>query len=124
MKRTFTRISIYCSLFLSLAGAAKAQEDTTAEFKPHGNLWGYTFGDFAYKSDADNLTGTPTAPVGARGGSNQYTGMPANANTFQFRRIYLGYDYDFSPKFSSEFLLAAEDDFNTGSITEGTGGTS
>ena len=80
MKNTITKIGIFCAMALS-AGAANAQSmtDTTTEFKPHGNLWGYTFGDFAYKGSGDNLN---------RGGSNQYTGMPANANTFQFRRIY------------------------------------
>ena len=116
MKRSFTKISIYFSLFMILAGTANAQNgDTTTEFKPSGNLWGYTFGDFAYKANADVLN---------RGGSNQYTGMPANANTFQFRRIYLGYNYNISPKFTAEFLLAAEDDFNGASITQGSAGTS
>jgi hypothetical protein len=113
MKRSFTKMGIYCSLFLLVAGAAKAQmADTTAEFKPHGTLWGYAFGDLAYKGSTDNI-GTAAAPV-YRGGSNQYTGMPANANMFQFRRIYLGYNYDISKHFSAEFLLAAEDDFNAG----------
>ncbi len=113
MKKSITKISIYCSLFLSLAGAAKAQSaDTTAEFKPSGKLWGYAFGDYAYKGSSDNI-GTATTPV-YRGGSNQYTGMPASANMFQFRRIYLGYNYDISQHFSAEFLLAAEDDFNGG----------
>lgn len=113
MRKTFTRISIYCSLFLMIAGSATAQSsDTATEFKPSGNLWGYTFGDFSYKGNADNLN---------RGGSNQYTGMPMNANTFQYRRIYLGYNYNISQKFSAEFLLASEDDYNSGSITQGTG---
>jgi len=116
MKKTLTKISIFCSIALLFASAANAQmADTTSEFKPHGNLWGYSFGDFAYKGNADNLN---------RGGSNQYTGMAAGANTFQFRRIYLGYNFDISQKFSTEFLLAAEDDFNTGSVTEGAAGTS
>ncbi len=48
MKKTFTKISLFCSLFL-FAGAAHAQTDTAGEFKPHGKLWGYAFGDFAYK---------------------------------------------------------------------------
>jgi len=120
MKKTITKVSIYCSLFLSLAGSANAQMDSSTEFKPSGRLWGYAFSDFAYKGTADNI-GTAAAPV-SRGGSNQYTGMPANANTFQFRRIYLGYNYDISPKFSAEFLLAMEDDFGSntgvGSITQ------
>ena len=33
---------------------------------------------------------------------------------FQFRRIYLGYDYNISKKFSAELLLAAEDNFPPG----------
>ncbi len=43
--------------------------------------------------------------------------------TFQFRRVYLGYNYDISPKFSAEFLLACEDDFNGASVTQGSAGT-
>jgi len=77
--------------------------DTT--FKPGGQLWGYAFGDFSYKAHADSLN---------RGGANQYSGVPAGRTAFQFRRIYLGYNYNISPRFSAEFLLAAEDDFPGG----------
>ena len=68
-----------------------------------GRIWGYAFGDIAYKSHSDSLV---------RGGSNQYTGVPQTKTTFAFRRIYLGYDYNISKKFSAELLLAAEDNFN------------
>ncbi len=95
-------------LFLSLcmallSGSVDAQtqkplQDTT--FKPGGKLWGYAFGDFYYKTHSDALN---------RGGANQYTGIEQGRNAFQFRRIYLGYNYDISPKFSAEVLLAAED---------------
>lgn len=67
-----------------------------------GRLWGYVFGDYYYKSHADSLN---------RGGSNQYSGIPQSRNAFQFRRIYLGYDYNISKKVSTELLLAAEDNF-------------
>jgi hypothetical protein len=70
-----------------------------------GRIWGYAFGDFDYKSHADSLT---------RGGSNQYTGIRPATTMFQFRRIYLGYDYNISKKFSAELLLAAEDNFPPG----------
>ena len=73
-----------------------------------GRLWGYVFGDFAYKAHSDSL---------ARGGSNQYTGIPQSRTTFQFRRIYLGYDYNITKKFSAEILLAAEDNFPAGQGT-------
>src|SRR6478736_4348222 len=71
-----------------------------------GRIWGYAFGDFAYKGHADSLT---------RGNANQYTGIPKNRNEFAFRRIYLGYDYNISKKFSASLLLAAEDNFPAGS---------
>ena len=84
--------------------------DTVDEFKPHGELWGCAFGDYAYKSNADILN---------RGGSNQYTGLPNNTSMFQWRRIYLGYDYEISRHFSAQFTLSAENDygapFNTAS---------
>ena len=105
MKKTVTKFSIYISALLLLAGAAKAQTDTVAEFKPSGKLWGYAFGDFAYKGAGDDIN---------RGGSNQYTNVPINSNLFQWRRIYLGYDYSISKRFSAEFLLAAEDDYAAG----------
>ena len=109
MQKTFTKIALSLS-FLMTAGAAGAQtqpaKDTTVvEFKPSGKLWGYAFGDYAYKGNND---------VPGRGGSNQYTKIPLNANMFQWRRIYLAYDYNISQKFSAEFLLAAEDDWGGG----------
>lgn len=119
MKKTFTKISIYCSLFLLLAGAAMAQS-TDSVFKPSGKLWGYAFGDLAYKGSGDTLGSTAGTQNGGRGGSNQYTKVAPNTNMFQFRRVYLGYDYNISPKFSAEFLLAAEDDW-AGGIVPGTG---
>lgn len=91
-------------MFAMHSNQAQAQDST---FKPHGQLWGYAFGDFAYKAHGDSLN---------RGGGNQYTGVKENNNMFQFRRIYLGYNYDISPKFSAEFLLAAEDDFAGGDL--------
>ena len=121
MTKTITKLSIYCSLFISLAGAAQAQSaDTVAEFKPSGKLWGYAFGDFAEKGSSDNI-GTAAAPV-YRGGANQYTGMAANTSLFQFRRVYLGYNYDISQRFSAEFLLAAEDNFVSGGLVNQSNG--
>lgn len=70
-----------------------------------GRLWGYIFGDYYYKQHSDSLS---------RGGANQYTGIPAARNAFQSRRIYLGYDFNITSKFSTELLLAAEDDFPAG----------
>ena len=70
-----------------------------------GHLWGYAFADYYVKGHSDALF---------RGGSNQYSGIPQKRNAFQIRRIYLGYDFNFSKKFSAELLLAVEDNFPTG----------
>ena len=82
---------------------AKPAEDTT--WKPQRRIWGYTFGDFYYDAHADK---------GGRGAETNYAGVPQYRNAFQFRRIYLGYDYDITKKFKAEFLLASEPSANTG----------
>ena len=82
--------------------AATQVEDTT--WKPVKRLWGYSFGDFYYDAHAD---------AGNRGAETNYNGVPTYRNAFQFRRIYLGYDYDISRKFSVEMLLASEPSANT-----------
>jgi len=85
--------------------AAKPAEDTS--WKPQRRVWGYTFGDFYYANHTDQNTG-------ARGAEQNYAGVPTYRNAFQFRRIYLGYDYEITKKFKAEFLLASEPSANTG----------
>jgi hypothetical protein len=87
---------------------AKPAEDTT--WKPQRRVWGYTFGDFYYDAHADQKTGV-------RGPETNYAGVPQYRNAFQFRRIYLGYDYEITKKFKAEFLLASEPSANTGAAT-------
>jgi len=69
-----------------------------SEFKPSGRVWGYTFGDYFWKLHADSLGR----------GNTQYSGLARDYDAFQFRRIYLGYDYDISEHFSASVLLAYE----------------
>jgi hypothetical protein len=76
---------------------------------PVRRLWGYSFGDFYYDAHAD---------AGNRGAETNYNGVPTNRNAFQLRRVYLGYDYDISKKFTASLLLASEPNANTG--TNGT----
>jgi hypothetical protein len=83
----------------------KADEDTT--WKPQRRVWGYTFGDFYYDAHAD---------AGNRGPETMYNGVPTYRNAFQFRRLYLGYDYEISKKFKAEVLLASEPNANTGTV--------
>lgn len=105
----FSSTLVLLSLFVSNASNAQYLWNNDSAFKAgnpnSGRIWGYAFGDFAYKTHKDSLN---------RGGSNQYTGIPTDRTTFQFRRIYLGYDYNISKKFAAELLLAAEDNFPAG----------
>jgi len=108
MKRFTAKQLLFFVAFSLLTIASQAQYlwNNDSAFKAgaanSGRLWGYVFGDFYVKGHSDSLN---------RGGNNQYTGIPKNRNAFQFRRIYLGYDYNISSKFSAELLLAAEDNF-------------
>ena len=74
-----------------------------------GRIWGYSFGDYFHKAHSDSLN---------RGGNNQYTNVKKGQDEFQFRRIYIGYDYNISKTFSAEFLFAAEDDFTSGDLLQ------
>jgi hypothetical protein len=112
MKRYSATLLIVFTISLSLLQlTTKAQYlwNSDTAFKAgsanSGRLWGYMFGDYAIKGHADSLQ---------RGGSNQYSGIPNSRSTFQFRRIYLGYDYNITKKFAAELLLAAEDNFPAG----------
>lgn len=89
---------VICLMFSNRGMAQSNTADTS--FKSHGKLSGYAFGDYYYKAHADSMN---------RGGANQYTKVPEGRNAFQFRRVYLGYDYEISPKFAAQVLLAAED---------------
>ena len=88
--------TVFC--FSSFSLLAQDSLKTKTDFKPSGKIWGYVFGDYAYKLHAD----------AEKRGNIQYSKLPQDYNSFNFRRIYLGYDYQFSPNVSSQFLLAHE----------------
>lgn len=87
-------------LFSCFSSIVQAQDSTTKkeEFNASGKIWGYTFGDYAFKLRADS----------AKRGNSQYSGLPKNYNSFNIRRIYIGYDYQFTPDISSQIILAHE----------------
>ncbi|MCR8560288.1 hypothetical protein KXD93_21730 [Mucilaginibacter sp. BJC16-A38] len=87
----------------NLTNTTKPVEADTS-WKPIRRVWGLAFGDFYFLQHAD---------AAGRGGETNYSGVPANRNAYQFRRIYLGYDYDINKKFTAEILLASEPSGNT-----------
>jgi hypothetical protein len=84
-------------------GINSPESDTA--WKPVRRLWGLAFGDLYFDAHAD---------AGNRGAETNYSGVPTYRNAFQFRRIYLGYDYDITKKFTAEIILASEPAANTG----------
>lgn len=110
----YASVFFYAMLF-SATSKAQFVLNSDSAFKAGvsntGRIWGYAFGDYYYKAHAD---------PSVRGGANQYTGIPEKRNAFAFRRIYFGYDYNISKKFSAELLLAAEDN---ATLTDANGNT-
>lgn len=101
MRKTFYKKAIYAIAVILLmynTQTTKAQDAPKDEFKPSGKVWGLVFGDYYYKVHSDSLNR----------GNTQYANTPKNMNAFDFRRAYLGYDYNISEKFSTEFLLSYE----------------
>src|SRR6516165_6732776 len=96
LKMPILAFSVFLVSFLTCSVDSKAQFffNNDSAFKAmtpnSGRLWGYAFGDVFYKPHSDTLN---------RGGQNQYTGIAPNTTAFQFRRIYLGYDFNISKKF-------------------------
>ncbi len=92
--------------FIGIMATVQAQTsqpvviDQAIEFKPSGKVWGYVFGDYFTKLHADELNR----------GNTQYANMAKGSNAFAFRRVYLGYDYQISKTFSTQLILANEND--------------
>ncbi len=98
----FLILFAFMAMSANVAGQNVQQSatDQPAEFKPSGKLWGLVFGDYYVKVHADSLNR----------GNVQYSNIPKNFNAFAIRRVYLGYDYQITEKFSTQLLLANEND--------------
>jgi hypothetical protein len=106
----FLKFIALCILVCSFQKIKAQTSGSDTTFKPSGKLWGLAFGDYYYKAHSDQLN---------RGGSNQYTNIEEHRNAFQFRRIYLGYSYELSEKFSAELVLAGEDNIAVKGVSSG-----
>jgi len=95
MKKSRTTFFYFIFLLMIISGSALSQEQKEG-FKPFGKVWGMVFGDIFYKAAGD----TTGSFVG------EYTKTDVYKNAFDFRRIYLGFNYEISEKFSSEFIAA------------------
>ena len=90
------KIIVLLLALMMLSSFTNSQEKKPVE--TGGKVWGYVFGDYFFKAAGDSTgSGTQYSPYG-----NSYQG-------FEIRRAYLGYDYTFNDKFSSQILLEGND---------------
>src|ERR1044071_3621669 len=84
--------------------SANAQ-DKPAEppFHPYGTFTGQFFSDYWYQIGADTA---------ASRGSQYYSGNKKFAQAFDIRRVYLGYEYNFTKEITSQLLLSHENGAN------------
>lgn len=109
------------TVLLTSSYAFSQEEKPKEEFKPSGKVWGYAFGDFYYKmggaktADADSflIEKGDTIIKAKRWGNAEFAQKPKDFYAFTFRRIYLGYDYQFAPNISSRILLESSDGVTT-----------
>ncbi|MGN6249326.1 MAG: hypothetical protein ACTHNG_13305 [Ginsengibacter sp.] len=115
-KTTLSLLSLLFVLFFGFQFSPLKVEAQTKDttFKPQGKIWGLVYADYFYKSHADALNR----------GSYQYSKLDKDISAFQYRRVYLGYDYAISKKFSAQILLAAENDVqaSTTGVSKGAAG--
>lgn len=71
------------------------------EFKPSGKMLVDVFGDYYYKMQAD--TGSNLS------GGGEYQKTKKDYNAFAFRRVYVGYEYNFTEKFYAKVMLEGAD---------------
>ncbi|MEO8514237.1 MAG: hypothetical protein ABI543_11795 [Ignavibacteria bacterium] len=90
------KLFILAFAVIMLSTTIYTQNSSTVE--KGGKVWGYVFGDYFFKAAGDSS-----------GSSLQYGGYPNSFQGFEIRRAYLGYDYTFNDKFSSQILLEGND---------------
>lgn len=105
-KKTVIKTDSAANLNITTTKVAAKDEPVDTAWHPQRRLWGYAFGDAYYDQHSPVLTST-------QGKENNYYQTPTGRNAFQFRRLYLGYDYDINKKFKAEVLLASEPTENT-----------
>ena len=90
------RISFILLLLVISCSSSFAQTDST--FKPSGRITAQFFVDYFFKQHAAQYSV----------GISQYTGIARDYASFDIRRLFLGYNYDFSQTFTGEILFSYE----------------
>ncbi len=101
------KLILSITIMMSITLSSLAQE-----FKPSGKVYGQFFGDLYYKASSDTTAGAFNK-YGS--GNSEFANVKKNTTAFSFRRIYLGYQYNISPKFTTRILLESSDAIITSS---------
>jgi hypothetical protein len=104
-KKTDTAATVSSDKATTTTVQTTTAADPDTAWHPQRRLWGYTFGDAYWDQHSPALNST-------LGKENNYYQTPTGRNAFQFRRLYLGYDYEINKKFKAEVLLASEPNEN------------
>ena len=91
-------LSFFIFFFLATNTYAQ-QEDINAKFLSSGNAFATMFFDYYYMVSGES----------DYSGRSQYSLNQKNDNSFSFRRIYFGYEHNFSEKFSAKIQLDGHD---------------
>ena len=89
---------IFIPIFTIFVLCSSIYSQNTTPVEKGGKVWGYVFGDYFFKASGDSS-----------GSSTQYGSYPNSFQGFEMRRAYLGYDYTFNDKFTSQILLEGND---------------
>jgi hypothetical protein len=100
MKRIFFSLVALLALPSVVKAQASGMQTTTPEeFKPSGAFTMQFFADYYYQLASD------TAALGSKG---YYEPNARFAQAFDIRRVYLGYDYNFTKNIAAQLLLSHE----------------
>jgi hypothetical protein len=101
--RRFIYKPLIILVLLVSAGFSLLAQEKTEEFKPSGKINGMVFADYYYTALAD------TGIMNINKIRNAALRSPENSNAFKLRRVFLGYEYQFSPKISTLVRFEADE---------------
>ncbi len=91
-------VAMFCLTSLNMA---KAQDAAATDFKPSGKVYGQVFADWEYKAKTPDSTNLMN-------GSTQYAKVVPKYSSFDIRRVYFGYEYNFAENMMAAVTLAQE----------------
>lgn len=88
---------ILITIILIVYSDIYSQDKNASSSYPNGKITGVVFGDYFYKAGGDSTVSTL-----------DFTAFKKDYNSIEFRRIFLGYEHNFSENFFSKVTVAYE----------------